>query len=211
VVCGGPDGHLGGRQTFALRPRTDQALAAKDQGQEDQMRDRVPLVLQTVVIAALMAALVVVGSQVNALRAQEVAEGVTFDRLAETLPFPPATDPTTVSLNRITIEPHSVLDMRFLGPVILYIEQGTLNVDLEQHHLAISYSGDHADAARQRFRRGNIPQGYGVYSADGDTGPLRNNTEELVILLAVFVVPQPAGNSETLSATAVVPVATPAS
>jgi hypothetical protein len=74
---------------------------------------------------------------------------------------------------------------------LLYVEQGTLNVDYDRYRLVIVQTGDQkAIHGEGSVRDGNVPTGYGVYSEDGVTGPLVNSGQETLRLLAVLLVPQ---------------------
>ncbi|MCC6315495.1 MAG: hypothetical protein IT337_15955 [Thermomicrobiales bacterium] len=122
---------------------------------------------------------------------QAPADGVSIERLAFTPPLPFAMEPTTASLDRIAIEAGSALNLPDIGPVLIYIEQGTLDFDLRQHPVSIVKAGGDSDKASQRkVGRGQIPAGYGVYSADGDLGAPKNSGGEDVVLLAVWFVAQ---------------------
>jgi hypothetical protein len=137
---------------------------------------------------------------------------VTVERLAATPPLPFAVEPTTASLERIVIAPGASSETTFNGPVLLYIEEGALKVDWDRHKLGIVQTGDQiAIRGEQRIRKGTIPSGYGVYSADGQPGPLVNAGDTNLKMLAVLFVPQPLYESEgeTMSATAGPPTESP--
>jgi hypothetical protein len=151
--------------------------------------------------------------QAMPLSAQIESRAVTVEHLASTLPLPFAPEPTTAGLERIAVAPGASLDFVFAGPVLFYIEQGTLHVDTERHQLAIVQTGDQKMIrGDQKVRRGTIPAGFGVYSADGNPGAMQNVGDENLIMLAVLFVPQPTDDegAETYEATAVAPRATPA-
>lgn len=139
------------------------------------------------------------------LAAQVESRSVTVERLASTPPLPFATEPTTATLERIVIAPGADSETTFAGPVLLYVEEGTLLVDWDRHRLAIVQTGDQvAIRGEQEIRKGVIPAGFGIYSADGNPGPLANSGETNLKLLAVLFVPQPIdeGDEITMSATA---------
>lgn len=146
------------------------------------------------------------------MAAQLQSRSVTVERLATTPPLPFALEPTTATLERIVIAPGADSETTFAGPVLLYVEEGTLHVDWDRHRLAIVQTGDQAAIrGEQRIRKGTIPAGFGVYSADGNPGPLANSGEMNLRLLAVLFVPQPndEGDAITMSATAGPSAATP--
>ena len=148
----------------------------------------------------------------NPLAAQVETRSVTVERLAATPPLPFALEPTTASLERIVVAPGASSETAFNGPVLLYVEEGTLKVDWDRHRLAIVQTGDQiAIRGEQKIRKGTIPAGYGVYSADGKPGPLLNVGDTNLKMLAVLFVPQPLYESEgeTMSATAGPPSGSP--
>lgn len=145
---------------------------------------------------------------------QDDAEAVDVERLAQTLDLPFAIVPTTATLQRIRIAPGAALDVVYRDPVLFYIDQGTVKVDLKDHQIAIVNATEQARPQNEReFRRGRIPAGYSLYVADGNAGSLLNVGEGDVVLLAVIFVAQPGPSevtTETTEATAVpVELATP--
>jgi hypothetical protein len=146
------------------------------------------------------------------LAAQIETRLVTVERLAATPPLPFAPEPTTATLEQIVIAPGASSETVFSGPVLLYIEEGTLMVDWDRHRLGIVQTGDQkAIRGEPKIRKGTIPAGFGVYSADGKPGPLLNAGDTNLKMLAVLFVPQPLYESEaeTISATAEPPSASP--
>lgn len=151
-------------------------------------------------------------SLASPLAIQIETQEVAIEDLAFTPPLPFASEPTTVSLERIVVAPNASMDETFSGPVLFYIEQGTLNVNVERNRVAIVQTDDQKQTrSDQKVRGGNIPAGYGVYSADGNPGRLQNVGSDDLVLLAVLFVPQPmdAGQAVVVSATAVAPAASP--
>lgn len=142
---------------------------------------------------------------IGILAAQVESRSVTVERLATTPPLPFAIEPTTATLERIVIAPGADSETSFAGPVLLYVEEGTLQVDWDRHRLGIVQTGDQvAIRGEQKLRKGTVPAGFGVYSADGNPGPLVNGGDSNLKLLAVLFVPQPIDEEDgfTMSATA---------
>jgi hypothetical protein len=165
-----------------------------------------------ILFAAIGAGIPMATQLSGSLATQIETDGVVVEDLAKTLPLPFASEPTTASLERIVIAPGASIDTDFVGPVLFYIEEGALNIDVERHQVAIVQAGDQkAVRGEQKIKRGNIPAGFGIYSADGNPGPLRNNGDGDLEMLAVLFVPQPnyADGGVTISATAMAPVASP--
>lgn len=143
--------------------------------------------------------------QLGTMAAQVESRSVTVERLATTPPLPFAIEPTTATLERIVIAPGADSETTFAGPVLLYVEEGTLKVDWDRHRLGIVQTGDQVSIrGEQKLRKGTIPAGFGVYSADGNPGPLANSGDTNLKLLAVLFVPQQLdqGDAITMSATA---------
>src|SRR5690348_14972017 len=86
---------------------------------------------------------------------QDDAAGVDVEHLAQTLDLPFATAPTTATLERVTIVPGATLDsILSRGPVLFYIDQGTLQVDVKNHQIAIVNSTEQPRPQNEReFRR----------------------------------------------------------
>jgi hypothetical protein len=116
--------------------------------------------------------------------------------LTETPPLPEVPSGATAVLRRITLAPGATLDVTYHGPVLYYVEQGTLGVDMKNRRLAIVQScGANDCGTRINERRGEIQTGLGVYAADGDLGPTRNVGDQDLIVTALLIVPQPSGSA----------------
>jgi hypothetical protein len=112
----------------------------------------------------------------GSLTVQDERDGVTIADLAATLPLPCAATSTTAALQRIVMAPGATLERDYRGPVLFFIERGTVLVDLDRHQLAIVQSGGGSDGRMDRgVSRGKIPAGYGNYSADGSLGPMQTS------------------------------------
>jgi hypothetical protein len=141
----------------------------------------------------IVIAVVVSGALAGPLAAQVEMDGVTIEDLAQTLPLPVTEAPTTATLQRIVMVPGATLERDYHGPVLFYVERGTLLVDPDRHRLAIIQSGDDSGRVDRGIGRGKIPAGYGIYSVDGSPGRMQNSGDEELVMLAVLFVPQPSG------------------
>lgn len=172
----------------------------------------VRLTIISLLAAFTVAAIPMATHLFGSLAAQVESDGVVVEDLARTLPLPFASEPTTASLERIVLAAGASIDTDFAGPVLFYIEEGALYIDVERHQVAIVQTGDQKEVrGEQEIRQGNIPAGLGVYSADGNPGPLRNTGDGDLEMLAVLFVPQPndTDGGVTISATAMAPAASP--
>lgn len=138
-------------------------------------------------------------------------EGVTFESLASTPPLPLGPPPTSAEMQRITFEPGATLALPYHGPVLYYVERGTLGLDLDGRQLTFTGVGQGEPFGVQEGREIQLSVGQAVYAEDGDLGPVRNAGSEPLVILALVMVPEPAGvgESETVEEVAIPVPATP--
>lgn len=166
------------------------------------------------IIAACVVALVfpgstalVSGTQPELADQKQQDEGVSIQRLAATPPLPLWSDvPISVSLQRITYETGTDYHAQFAGPVLLYVEAGSLSIVYTGEPLTLM-SGPEVTATQavgSNLARGDeirLAHGESVLFPDGDTGMTRNNGQDQLVVLAMLIVPE-VGSSQ-VEATAV--------
>ncbi len=127
-------------------------------------------------------------------------EGITFESLASTTPLPFGPPPTSAEMQRITFEPGVTLALRYQGPVLYYVERGTLGLDLDGRQLVFTGVGQGEPFGVQEGQEIQLSVGQAVYAEDGDLGPVRNARSEPLVILALVIVPEPAGVGESETA-----------
>lgn len=125
--------------------------------------------------------------------------GITFERLAASppgslgLPGPHGPGTLTEVMVRITYASGAVFAFHAPGPILYYIEQGTLTIQLNPGHTAIVLHDGSSGHSSFTFH-GNQPitlsAGQGIYADDGYIGATRNAGQTAVVVLATYLVPQ---------------------
>lgn len=119
-------------------------------------------------------------------------------------------DPASLSLTRYTYQPSGYLALPYPypGPVVYSIESGTLTLEAIGPEVRIvdvepSTSSDQDSSITIRGPgvlnaggRYEVPAGDYFYAFDGNLGPTRNDGDETVTVLAVFLQPEMGGDSE---------------
>lgn len=117
-----------------------------------------------------------------------------------------AASPATVTLARYTYEAGGEISLPypFPGPVAFYVERGTLILTSVGPDVRIAeVQRDTSSGRGVAIRRGEqghqdlVPSGNYVYALDGNIGPTRNDGPEPLTVLAVFLQPESAGDSES--------------
>jgi hypothetical protein len=140
-----------------------------------------------------------------------VADGVRIERLASTLADLSTPPGTIYGLDRYTYEPGASYDATYAGPTILYVEEGTLEIETSGGPIAITRGGGttvlRGEMAPEAGTVLNLSAGESAFSPTGDFGVTQNAGETPLVLLVMLVVPQPAGTavSEVVTATAARP------
>ena len=163
-------------------------------------------------MAALLGAVLVVGATIGNATAfpgrqalTEIPEGIRIENLAAApdLPFP--LREIGASLDRYTYAPGAQLEVPYVGPVLIYVESGTLSLDGVGNQVDIVYPPDVVEQpltgepiaesqvgeAPLVGERAEVGMGGSVYAATGDVGPTRNGGDEPLVLLVVLFVSEP--------------------
>lgn len=147
--------------------------------------------------------------------------GITFEPLVESPPGPlglPGPDgPGTMIevMARITYAPGASFDFHVPGPILFYIEQGTLTVQLNQGHVGLVTPGRipiaHSGTAARGIEPVTVPAGQGIYADDGYIGATRNNGPTPAVVLTTYLYTMANGVHHHVTATVAPSVSTPAS
>lgn len=153
-------------------------------------------------------------------------EGIGIERLADTASLPFASGDTSAGLARYTYGPGARLEISYPGPILAYVETGTLALDAvglavsvrqpQQVTVEATPGGGQSVSIRQEAgapvagASAEVATGGSIYAPDGALGPTRNPGDEPLVLLVVSFVTQP--TTGVMSATAMAttgPLATP--
>ena len=127
--------------------------------------------------------------------------GVAVERLTDTPPLPFRPRETTAALARYTFEPDGRVEHPYPGPVLVYVESGTLTIEGVAAFFSIlnprteivrgtSEPGEEASfeqigEAPPEGADAEIPAGGSAYAADGVLGVMRNAADAPLVLLVV--------------------------
>lgn len=118
------------------------------------------------------------------------ADAPPWTDLTETGPLPALPAGATAGLRRITLAPGEALAIKYAGPTLYYVEQGTLGVEPDQRQLRlVRVDGAAGTDDLAIAPDGEVPAGIGVYAADGDLGPTRNMGDGDLVILALLIAP----------------------
>jgi hypothetical protein len=162
-----------------------------------------------VALATLLGALLIPGVAMVTVMASasrqvfsEVPEGIRIEALASApeLPFGPGD--TTAVLFRYSYAPGASLEVPYVGPVLVYVESGTLTLDAVGEDVELLYAENVVEnplsgepISRSQVGevnpvggRATLEAGGSAYASAGDLGLTRNAaTGELVLLVVQFV------------------------
>lgn len=175
-------------------------------------------------IAASAVLLIVVATVAGALALptrqalSELPEGIGIEWLAVApeLPFRPKE--TGAFLQRHTYAPGAQLELPFVGPVLMYIESGTLTLDRVGNEVAVVYpakiveqplTGNQLAKLQESEAlpvgsHAEVGAGGSVYAMTGEVGPTRNAGDDALVLTVVLFVSEARPDDVTS-----VPVANP--
>jgi hypothetical protein len=165
-----------------------------------------------VAVAALLGAMLVVGAALADATAfpgrqavTAIPEGIRIETLAAALDLPFRPRETVAVLQRYTYAPGAQLDLPYVGPVLMYVESGTLSLDGVGNQVDIVYPPDVVEQpltgetiaesqvgeAPLVGEQAEVGMGGSVYAATGEIGPTRNGGDEPLVLLVVVFVSEP--------------------
>lgn len=161
-------------------------------------------------VAALLAVVAVASVLAQGrLRSAAQPEDVGVEQLFNTPPIAQLPPDTSVSLSRVTLQPGGSRNVRGAGPVVYYVETGSLALrePRDDSPQVLMYSGPAGTPPPlgSDGRDAVLPPGYAVLVEDGVLGPIRNPGDGPLVLLALGFVPEhlEQGESTTARATAV--------
>lgn len=154
---------------------------------------RLSLLALTMLILLPVVAFGQSGDEQNGPR--EIAEGVVWEPIVGTPPGARDGIDVSVGLSRYTLQPGAVLDLvallgyGFAGPVQFYVEQGVMTVTAAPGD-GFVYSTTHVpDFRAPREGDVEVPARAAVYAPTGEIGPVRNEGDEVLVMLAIAIVP----------------------
>lgn len=167
-------------------------------------RSAVVGLLATAVMAAAM--LPDAAARPNRQSITDLPEGIQIEALAAApdLPFRPSE--TSAFLMRYTYAPGAQLEVPYTGPVLAYVESGTLSLERIGSRVSILYPADIIDGQQERGRiakrqvgeaapvggKAEVGSGGSVYAETGELGPTRNaSSDPLILLIVQFVSESP--------------------
>jgi hypothetical protein len=134
------------------------------------------------------------------------SEDVQIEKVFGTPVLNPLPPDTSISLWRLTLQPGASYDVVYPGPVISYVESGSLAVQEPRSGSpqVLLYSGPETSPPPLGADRRDsvLPPGYAVLAENGAIGPIRNPGSEPTVVLLVHLVPQNLGEGETATAEA---------
>lgn len=186
------------------------------------------LCLRGIVLCLVGFALVGSAATVGASEGSPVATpsvfppGITFERLASSPPgqlgLPGPNGPGTMIevLARITYAPGAAFDFHAPGPILYFVERGSLTVQLNLGHTVLVIPGHgpvvHSSTTFHLGQPITVTTGNGIYADDGYIGTTRNNERTLLTVLVTYLyTTHLKGDSHHVSATVAPNVSTPES
>ena len=160
-------------------------------------------------MAALLGAVLVIGAALADATAfpgrqavTAIPEGIRIETLAAALDLPLRPRETVAVLKRYAYAPGAQLDLPYVGPVLIYVESGTLSLDGVGNQVDIVYPPDVVEQpltgepiAQSQVgeaplvgEHAEVAMGGSVYAATGEVGPTRNGDDEPLVLLVVLFV-----------------------
>lgn len=142
-----------------------------------------------------------------------------IERIATSPPFPwTESDAASLRLERAHLQPGATIDMRFPGPVLLYVERGVLTLTLSSTADIAVTGSDGAAIAGEPSVDGVVmvvPAGASIFSESGTIGRIDNTGTATVDLEVVSLVLERGGEATSEdaeeSAAAAPPVGSPSS
>jgi hypothetical protein len=156
-------------------------------------------------VTALVLLVVAAITESDALVASQ-AEDVQVQNLFSSPVLKPLPPDTSVSLFRLTLQPGATHDVDLPGPVICYVESGSLAVREPRSGSpqVLLYSGPEKSPPPlgSDKRDSVLPPGYAVLVEDGTLGLIRNPGNDPAVVLLLHLVPENLAEGEMVAAEA---------